>query len=773
MPEWKTAEKLKQPELTEVVGEAPAVIVAEAENFEQSESEIQHPPELPERPSFPETPPELGERYDILDFVGSGGMGSVWKVYDKTLGETFAIKVLNSDLIADATAVKRFEKEAKLASDLTHANIAAIFGPGADSAGRPYIIMKYVDGESLADIMAREGKFSEERAIDIFTQICEALQHSHMKGVIHRDIKPSNIIISKTESGGDMVHVVDFGIARCIHEEVTKTQALTKAVDVLGSPRYMSPEQLLGKEVTAQSDIYSLGCVFYEMLTGAPPFTDENPVRLILQHISEFPDLDVLPNRFRTVISEMLAKESRARSTNIDTLLVKISASLTESLIHPSSYVLQMLLVFVLLLCCNIQLLTYNYGLLEQFDTNWATLMVTWLAISCFNFGSGARSKTAQAAEFVLFLCSTVTFTIELLALSHFPRQHAGWILLFSAVSVCLLLEKPLIKTKYLESVTSLYSFVRRFFERYESNSTRLLLNSGLVLNVMCALVIAAATSQWIVSVYCCWGLNIPLEHMLPIPLSAVIIVFSAMLAMVTESTSSDKRPGYQIRRYMLFQLIAFGAFVVGTFAFMSSFGKFGYYQLTRQNLAVSSRNQDENVSRIALEALSYPDTYLCNMARQSACYSVLTYRRESKIAFTLCQQILDSKSVDSVLLSQARTLQARLFATAGQKSKASESLTEAIALLKNPRSAQLNAFEKLFSDSWIEAFTQAGWFALSISDLQQAKELLKVAEHRADVNQGRQVSAFRAEIKRAEMLLNRQRQRNEPMILVPWNGFR
>lgn len=97
-----------------------------------------------------------------------------------------------------------------------------------------------------------------------------------MKGIVHRDIKPSNIIISKTESGADMVHVVDFGIARCVYDEVTKTQALTKAVDIFGSPRYMRPEQFLGQEVTGQSDIYSLGCVLYEMLSGAPPFTEES-----------------------------------------------------------------------------------------------------------------------------------------------------------------------------------------------------------------------------------------------------------------------------------------------------------------------------------------------------------------------------------------------------------------------------------------------------------------------------------------------------------------
>jgi serine/threonine protein kinase len=173
--------------------------------------------------------------------VGSGGMGTVWKVFDKELNETFAIKVLNPDLVADETANKRFQKEAKLASELTHANIAAIFGPGTDTHGRPYIIMRYVDGESLADILKRESKLSEERALDIFKQVCEALSHSHMKGIVHRDIKPSNIIISKTESGGDLVQIVDFGIARYIYEEVTKTQALTKAVDIFGSPNVHEP----------------------------------------------------------------------------------------------------------------------------------------------------------------------------------------------------------------------------------------------------------------------------------------------------------------------------------------------------------------------------------------------------------------------------------------------------------------------------------------------------------------------------------------------------
>jgi Serine/threonine protein kinase len=287
----KYKEKIVDIKLSETISgeEAPIdFVVSETDSIPQPSPS----PENLESKAFDtsETPPDLGPRYDILGLVGTGGMGTVWKVHDKELGEDFAIKVLKPELVTDETALKRFQKEANLASELTHANIAAIFGPGEDGSGRPYIIMRYVDGESLADILKREGKLSEERAMDIFSQLCEALSHSHMKGIVHRDIKPSNIIISKTESGADLVQLVDFGIARCVYDEVTKTQALTKAVDVFGSPRYMSPEQLLGQEVTGQSDIYSLGIVLYEMLTGEPPFTSDNPIELMIQQISQEPN---------------------------------------------------------------------------------------------------------------------------------------------------------------------------------------------------------------------------------------------------------------------------------------------------------------------------------------------------------------------------------------------------------------------------------------------------------------------------------------------------
>lgn len=258
--------------------------------------------------TLPQETPVLGARYDVLDFVGSGGMGTVWKVYDKELKETFAIKVLKPELLADDVSLKRFQQEARLATDLTHANIAAIFGPGEDTEGRPYIIMRYVEGESLADILKREGKLEPERAMDIFWQIHAALTHSHMKGIIHRDIKPSNIIISRTESGGDMVNIIDFGIAKSIYEEVSKTQALTKAIDVFGSPQYMSPEQLLGKEVGPASDFYSLGCVLHEMFTGNPPFQSDNPVELLVLQLNETADLSGIPAQYAETLGICLEK---------------------------------------------------------------------------------------------------------------------------------------------------------------------------------------------------------------------------------------------------------------------------------------------------------------------------------------------------------------------------------------------------------------------------------------------------------------------------------
>ncbi len=252
--------------------------------------------------------PELGERYEVIEFIGAGGMGAVWKVRDKTLDTIIAAKVLLPNLLTDPVSIKRFEKEAALATELHHPNIAAIYGPGKDVNGNTFITMAYVQGETLAQVLSRDGALHEKRVLDIAMQVIEALVYSHSKGIVHRDITPSNIVITKAESGADLVRLVDFGIARCIYDERTVTQALTRAISAFGSPMYMSPEQLLGEEATAKSDVYSLGCVIFEMATGKPPFDDESPVKGILQHLNSDPDLSKLSERLRPLVQMCLAK---------------------------------------------------------------------------------------------------------------------------------------------------------------------------------------------------------------------------------------------------------------------------------------------------------------------------------------------------------------------------------------------------------------------------------------------------------------------------------
>lgn len=270
--------------------------------------------------------PDLDDRFELLEPIGEGAMAYVWKVRDKSIDQILALKLLRKELTQDPEAVSRFQQEARLTMQLEHPHIAAVYEPGNDKNGRPYILMDFVPGETLQQLLAREGKLAEERALGIFEQICQALSYAHMHGIVHRDIKPSNIMIDSTESGADFVKVVDFGIARSIHEEVHNTQALTRPLGDFATPRYMSPEQCLGQEITPQSDIYSLGCVLYEMISGAPPFTETNQVRLILQHLNDNPDLTKFSPKVASILFFSLAKDKEARIDNLQYFCGPITA---------------------------------------------------------------------------------------------------------------------------------------------------------------------------------------------------------------------------------------------------------------------------------------------------------------------------------------------------------------------------------------------------------------------------------------------------------------
>ena len=224
----------------------------------------------------------LGDRYELGGILGRGGMADVRIGRDLRLGRTVAIKQLRPDLASDDSFQARFRREAQSAAALNHPAIVAVYdtGEGTDIHGNhiPYIVMEYVDGQTLRDILRDGRKILPERALSIVADVLSALDYSHRQGIIHRDIKPANVML--TPNG--QVKVMDFGIARAIADA-----SMTQTAAVIGTAQYLSPEQARGETVDARSDIYSTGCLLYELLTGRPPFIGESPVSVAYQHVRE------------------------------------------------------------------------------------------------------------------------------------------------------------------------------------------------------------------------------------------------------------------------------------------------------------------------------------------------------------------------------------------------------------------------------------------------------------------------------------------------------
>ncbi|MEP6482664.1 MAG: serine/threonine-protein kinase, partial [Rhodoglobus sp.] len=211
----------------------------------------------------------LADRYHILKRIGEGGMGRVYLGEHVKMNRQCAIKVMSPALVNDAESAARFAREASNAARIIHPNVAAVFDYG-ESEGLIYLVMEYVDGEPLSRLLAREAPLGLDRAIEITRQIADGLAAAHELGIIHRDLKPDNILITRTRAGKEVAKVVDFGIAKAMLESVE--EGLTRTGQVIGTPEFMSPEQLLGDPVDARADLYALGCMFHMMLTAAPPF---------------------------------------------------------------------------------------------------------------------------------------------------------------------------------------------------------------------------------------------------------------------------------------------------------------------------------------------------------------------------------------------------------------------------------------------------------------------------------------------------------------------
>ncbi|BBY44949.1 Stk1 family PASTA domain-containing Ser/Thr kinase [Mycolicibacterium celeriflavum] len=230
------------------------------------------------------TPQHLSDRYELGEILGFGGMSEVHLARDMRLHRDVAIKVLRADLARDPSFYLRFRREAQNAAALNHPAIVAVYDTGeaeTPSGPLPYIVMEYVDGVTLRDIVHSDGPMEPRRAIEVIADACQALNFSHQHGIIHRDVKPANIMISKAGA----VKVMDFGIARALAD----ANSVTQTAAVIGTAQYLSPEQARGEKVDARSDVYSLGCVLYEILTGEPPFIGDSPVAVAYQHVREDP----------------------------------------------------------------------------------------------------------------------------------------------------------------------------------------------------------------------------------------------------------------------------------------------------------------------------------------------------------------------------------------------------------------------------------------------------------------------------------------------------
>ncbi|WP_405635846.1 MULTISPECIES: Stk1 family PASTA domain-containing Ser/Thr kinase [unclassified Streptomyces] len=276
-----------------------------------------------------EEPRRLGGRYELGQVLGRGGMAEVYLAHDTRLGRTVAVKTLRADLARDPSFQARFRREAQSAASLNHPAIVAVYDTGEDyidGTSIPYIVMEYVDGSTLRELLHSGRKLLPERAMEMTIGILQALEYSHRAGIVHRDIKPANVMLTRT----GQVKVMDFGIARAMGDS---GMTMTQTSAVIGTAQYLSPEQAKGEQVDARSDLYSTGCLLYELLTVRPPFVGDSPVAVAYQHVREEPqppsvfDSEITPE-MDAIVLKALTKDPDYRYQSADEMRADIEACL-------------------------------------------------------------------------------------------------------------------------------------------------------------------------------------------------------------------------------------------------------------------------------------------------------------------------------------------------------------------------------------------------------------------------------------------------------------
>ncbi|MEU7301983.1 Stk1 family PASTA domain-containing Ser/Thr kinase [Streptomyces sp. NPDC007206] len=276
-----------------------------------------------------EEPRRLGGRYELGQVLGRGGMAEVYLAHDTRLGRTVAVKTLRADLARDPSFQARFRREAQSAASLNHPAIVAVYDTGEDyidGVSIPYIVMEYVDGSTLRELLHSGRKLLPERAMEMTIGILQGLEYAHRNGIVHRDIKPANVMLTRN----GQVKVMDFGIARAMGDA---GMTMTQTAAVIGTAQYLSPEQAKGEQVDARSDLYSTGCLLYELLTVRPPFVGDSPVAVAYQHVREEPqppsvfDPEITPE-MDAIVLKALVKDPNYRYQSADEMRADIEACL-------------------------------------------------------------------------------------------------------------------------------------------------------------------------------------------------------------------------------------------------------------------------------------------------------------------------------------------------------------------------------------------------------------------------------------------------------------